>query len=41
MLYSMDSELQLRFNNTNAYDMVDELKARVRPGAERETQKIR
>ena len=28
MLYSMDSELQLRFNNTNAYDMVDELKAR-------------
>ena len=27
MLYSMDSELRVRFSNTNAYDMVDALKA--------------
>jgi len=27
MLCSMDSELRVRFSNTNAYDMVDELKA--------------
>ena len=31
MLYSMESELRVRFSNTNAYEMVDELKALFAP----------